>query len=297
MTAAASASSGRASERRSRAFLRLLANMCRQFPDLRTWLLEDFGQDAKTRANFFALVERGDLTGEPESDGFAELAGELDGWREEKRRMKAQLPAQATRPFGGLTWDEMEALVRRYEARTIGLNVFLLARDWRKAGEAAKASPRLLQAGADLLDTAKLVDSPISAMPPSYLPASIPAACARRSVTRTGGNCTRLSTCCGILAKPIAHAKCGRISKRWACGSVPSIFVVSANATASAVTNARAVLAFTLTRELPAKRGLGPDSTPDRHGGVRGRACRCKASQGTMREAPATPTEPRRDQT
>ena len=68
--------------------------------------------------------------------------------------MKAQLPSQAARPFGGLTWDEMEALVRRYEARTIGLNVFLLARDWRKAGEAAKASPRLLQAGADLLDTA-----------------------------------------------------------------------------------------------------------------------------------------------
>ena len=48
----------------------------------------------------------------------------------------------------------MEVLVRRYEARTLGLNVFLLARDWRKAGEAAKASPKLLQAGADLLDTA-----------------------------------------------------------------------------------------------------------------------------------------------
>ncbi len=128
--------------------------MCRQFPDLRTWLLEDFGQDAKTRANFLAFVERGDLTGEAMSNGFAELAGELDGWREEKRRMKAQLPAHATRPFGGLTRDEMEMLVRRYEARTLSLNVFLLARDWRKVGEAAKASPWLLQAGAELLDTA-----------------------------------------------------------------------------------------------------------------------------------------------
>ena len=154
MTAAASASSGRASERRSRAFLRLLANMCRQFPDLRTWLLEDFGQDAKTRANFLALVECGDLIGEPVSNGFAELAGELDGWLEEKRRMKAQLPAQATRPFGGLTWEEMEALVRRYEARTLRLDVFLLIRDWRKAGESAKASPRLLRASADLMDAA-----------------------------------------------------------------------------------------------------------------------------------------------
>ncbi|HVZ64201.1 MAG TPA: hypothetical protein VG838_06945 [Opitutaceae bacterium] len=154
MTAAALASSIRASERRSRAFLRLLAGMCRQFPDLRTWLLEDFGRDADTRASFLALVERGDLNGEAMSNGFAELAGELDGWLEEKRWMKAQLPAQTARPFGGLTWEEMEALVRRYEARTLGLNVFLLARDWRKAGEAAKASPRLLQAGADLLDTA-----------------------------------------------------------------------------------------------------------------------------------------------
>lgn len=154
MTAASSASSARASERRSRAFLRLLVSMCRQYPDLRTWLLEDFGRDADTRANFLSLVERGDLNAEAMSNGFAELAGELDGWLEEKRRMKAQLPARATRPFGGLTWDEMEALVRRYEARTLGLNVFLLARDWRKAGEAAKASPKLLRAGADLLDTA-----------------------------------------------------------------------------------------------------------------------------------------------
>ena len=154
MTAAALASSVRSSERRSRAFLRLLATMCRQFPDLRTWLMDDFGRDAATRENFLALVERGDLNGEAMSNGFAELAGELDGWLEEKRRMQAQLPAQATRPFGGLTWEEMESLVRRYEARTLGLNVFLLARDWRKAGEFAKASPKLLQAGADLLDTA-----------------------------------------------------------------------------------------------------------------------------------------------
>jgi hypothetical protein len=116
--------------------------------------MDDFGRDAATRENFLALVERGDLNGEAMSNGFAELAGELDGWLEEKRRMQAQLPAQATRPFGGLTWEEMESLVRRYEARTLGLNVFLLARDWRKAGEFAKASPKLLQAGADLLDTA-----------------------------------------------------------------------------------------------------------------------------------------------
>ena len=154
MTTASSSSSVRAWERRNRAFLRLLASMCRQFPDLRTWLMEDFGRDAKVRANFLGLVETGDLGGEDMADAFAEMAGELGSWREEKRRMQVQLPAQATRPFGGLTWDEIESLVRRFEARTLRLDVFLLVRDWRKAGESAKASPRLLRASADLLDAA-----------------------------------------------------------------------------------------------------------------------------------------------
>ena len=134
--------------------MRLLADICRQFPDLHTWLIEDFARDPATRANFAAFVERGDFSGEPMSDGFAELAGELDGWQQEKQRIQTQLSARVTRPFGGLTWEEMEALVRRYQARTVGLPIFLLARDWRKAGEVAKASPKLLRAGAQLLDTA-----------------------------------------------------------------------------------------------------------------------------------------------
>jgi hypothetical protein len=141
------------SERRSRAFLRLLADVCREFPDLREWLTEDFARDEATRANFLAMVERGDLNGHDLADGFAELAGELDGWSEEKRRLQERWPKGAARPFGGLTWDEMESLVRRYEARSVPLNIFLLARDWRKAGSRAKASPKLLRSGAELLDT------------------------------------------------------------------------------------------------------------------------------------------------
>jgi hypothetical protein len=129
-----------------------MLSLCRQFPDLRVWLTEDFAWDEAIRANFLAVVERGELDGDPTSDGFAALAGEFDGWASEKQRLKAQLPARATRPFGGLTWDEMELLVRRYQARTIGLNAFLLARDWRKAGEAAKVSPKLLRSGAEFLD-------------------------------------------------------------------------------------------------------------------------------------------------
>jgi len=154
MIAPVGAISVRETERRSRAFLRLLTDICRQYPDLQTWLVEDFARDPVTRANFTTLVEQGDLSDEPMSDGFAELAGELHGWQEEKRRMQAQLPMQAARPFGGLTWEEMESLVRRYEARTVGLPIFILARDWRKAGGTAKASPKLIRDGVQLLDTA-----------------------------------------------------------------------------------------------------------------------------------------------
>lgn len=153
MTPPVALSSVRVAERRSRAFLRLLANICRHFPDLRTWLMDDFVQVAKTRENFTALVERGDLASDEADHGFAEVAGELDAWTEEKRHLKAGFQPN-TRPFGGLSWDEMESLVRRYEARTIALNLFLLARDWRLAGEAAKASPKLLRGLADVMDAA-----------------------------------------------------------------------------------------------------------------------------------------------
>jgi hypothetical protein len=153
MTPPAALSSVRVAERRSRAFLRLLANICRHFPDLRTWLMDDFVQVAKTRENFTALVERGDLASDEADHGFAEVAGELDAWTEEKRHLKAGFQPN-TRPFGGFSWDEMESLVRRYEARTIALNLFLLARDWRLAGEAAQASPKLLRGLADVMDTA-----------------------------------------------------------------------------------------------------------------------------------------------
>jgi len=153
MTVAIVTPPARVAGRRSRAFLRLLADICRRFPDLREWLVDDFARDAKIRANFLGLVESGDLGSDEMADAFAEMAGELGSWREEKHRMRTKLPAQAMQLFGGLTWDEMESLVRRYEASTIPLDVFLLVRDWRKAGESAKASPKLLRAGADLLDT------------------------------------------------------------------------------------------------------------------------------------------------
>ena len=52
----------------------------------------------------------------------------------------------------GPTWGEMEKLVRRYEAGALDVGVFLLARDWRKAGAAAASSPRLLRAAGQFMD-------------------------------------------------------------------------------------------------------------------------------------------------
>ena len=151
---AVSPTSAHRTESRSRAFLRLLARMCQHFPDLKEWLMDDFGRNERTRANFLELIEKRALNDEFMADGFADLAGELGGWIEEKKRLKETQPAEAGRPFGGLSWDEMEGLIRRYEARTLGLEAFSLARDWRKAGAAAKASPNLLQEMAELLDAA-----------------------------------------------------------------------------------------------------------------------------------------------
>jgi hypothetical protein len=48
----------------------------------------------------------------------------------------------------------MEKILRRYEARAVGIEAYLLARDWRRAGEGAKFSPHLLRHGADFLDRA-----------------------------------------------------------------------------------------------------------------------------------------------
>jgi hypothetical protein len=81
----------------------------------------------------------------------AELTGEGHAWREEQRRLRTELPRLA-RPYGGLTWAEMEKLVRRYQAGALDLGTFLLAHEWRGTGGAGKASPALLRSAGAFLD-------------------------------------------------------------------------------------------------------------------------------------------------
>ena len=124
------------------ATIALLVTLCRQSPKLRHWLWEDFGRDAKTRARFAALVAK---TGEITASGFLELTDDAAALREEQRRLRAQISPAC---YGGLTWGEVVALIRHYQAGTLDQGVFLLAHDWRASG---RASPGLMWAGIEFL--------------------------------------------------------------------------------------------------------------------------------------------------
>lgn len=140
----------RAMERRGQAFLHSLAETCREWPELRHWLFEDFARNEKTRANFQALVES--AASSPIRFGLSDLADEARGWEKEKLRLRGAVGANAPRLYGGRTWEEMEQLVYRYEGGGTELGVFVLARHWRGMGDQAKFAPELQRAGAELLD-------------------------------------------------------------------------------------------------------------------------------------------------
>ena len=141
-----------AMERRGLAFLHSLAETCREWPELRKWLCEDFVGNAKTRENFNALVDAPARTANPADFGLAEMAEQARGWRMEKARMQSLTGASAPRIYGGRTWSEMEHIVFRYEDGVSELGVLLLARLWRKAGSRARFAPELRRAGAEMLD-------------------------------------------------------------------------------------------------------------------------------------------------
>jgi len=121
----------------------LLVALCRQSPELKHWLWEDFGRDAKVRAKFAKLVATPDAKF---AGGFRDLTPDARARREEARRLREQIPA---RRYGGLTWNGVTTLVRHYQAGTVDLGVFLLAHDWQTAG---KSTPALMWAGIELLE-------------------------------------------------------------------------------------------------------------------------------------------------
>jgi len=122
----------------------LFMQLYREAPELRHWLREDYARDAKLRTKFDRLAMKGVP---PQVARFAELTDDNGSWREERRRLKKQMPE---RFYGGLTWNEVVQLVHHYQAGSIDPGIFLLVRQWREAG---KTSPSLMWAGLAFLES------------------------------------------------------------------------------------------------------------------------------------------------
>ncbi|MFH1496643.1 MAG: hypothetical protein ABII82_02340 [Verrucomicrobiota bacterium] len=120
----------------------LFLRLCRQSPELRHWLTEEFGRSAQVRKKFNARLK------DPEANPprtFIELSEEAPARRQVFEQLREQMPA---RRYGGLTWSEVVALTREYQAATVDPGVFMLAHDWGRTGE---PSPATMKAGLDLL--------------------------------------------------------------------------------------------------------------------------------------------------
>jgi hypothetical protein len=140
---------GRIVEDSATAALRLLADLCRQFPALRVWLWEDFARNATVRDRFARMVKQPAAPAES-ANGFASLNGEDRPWQTERQRLRQN--GHAARLYGGLTWAEMERLFRRYEAGTLDLGTFLLAHRWHETRKSGHVAPELMRASVAFLD-------------------------------------------------------------------------------------------------------------------------------------------------
>jgi hypothetical protein len=124
----------------------LFVQLCRECRALRHWLWEDFARDAATRERFARLLRgRASIA----VARIADLGDDTSGADDEIRKLRASFP---TRIFGGLSWAEVEALIGQFRAGRSDLVAFLLALQWRRAGDAATNSAHLLQSAAEFLD-------------------------------------------------------------------------------------------------------------------------------------------------
>lgn len=125
--------------------------LCRRSPAFRRWLWHDFATDPTLRANVARIVADASAPAVNGTRWFAALAEEDRAWREEQRRLQHEMP-HLVRPYGGLTWLEVEKLIRYHQAGTLDLGTFLLVHAWREAGADAIHSPVLTRAAALFVD-------------------------------------------------------------------------------------------------------------------------------------------------
>ncbi|MGH7947102.1 MAG: hypothetical protein ACREH8_24225 [Opitutaceae bacterium] len=133
-------SCARLSEDDDTAAAALLADLCRHSSALRDWLLEDFGKNRTTRARFAQATNGGAaLPSTNGADWFTSFTGENRAWQSEQAELRRRIAAPQL--YGGLTWAEMEKLVRQYQAGAIDLGVFLLAHAWHSTRRGGGPSP------------------------------------------------------------------------------------------------------------------------------------------------------------
>lgn len=120
---------------------RLFCRLCRSSPSLREWLWEEFARKPKARSRLASLLAK------DESDEEAALfLTENRSLRIEAAALREKVPA---RIYGGLTWREVEELVRHYQAGKLDLGTFLLVNEWKLASGSAGLSPRLMLSSAE----------------------------------------------------------------------------------------------------------------------------------------------------
>jgi hypothetical protein len=119
---------------------RLFAQLCRSSPALREWLWEEFARKPETRAKIAATLAQ------PNPDHDAEAFAENRPLQIEAARLRENLSG---RIYGGLTWGEVETLIRHNQAGKLDLGTFLLVSEWRQADNAAPVPPRVAAATVD----------------------------------------------------------------------------------------------------------------------------------------------------
>jgi len=138
----------------------VLVQLCRQWPALRIWLCGEFARNPKIRENFAQVVDGVVTKSTIGARWLAALSDEGRSWKAEKDSLKAHVLAAQTPVYGGLTFNEVGKLLRQYQAGTLDLGAFVLAQEWRKAGDTASSSPRLARAAASFIDTVVRSESP-----------------------------------------------------------------------------------------------------------------------------------------
>ena len=124
----------------------LFVQLCRSSAALRHWLWEDFARDASARTRFARVLKSGAAVAVERVD---QLTADVTPREEELRRLRAVF---SDRIYGGLNWREVEGLVGQFRAGRADLAAYLLALQWRRAGNAAVDSPQLLRCVAEFLD-------------------------------------------------------------------------------------------------------------------------------------------------